>query len=577
MLSSPNWVVSGALYADTRDEMWDHRPRPREDESFTSWFVRTAKANCADAPRLFEILLELKPGSAKKIEVLEVDRALKGELAAELEPHVGLGCAELEGVGLPDPTGDIKRLGWTFLTRPTVSPRYCPLCLETDAEPYFRSSWHLPFVTVCPRHEILLRDRCPHCSAPIHYWESPWNRPIVTCSQCLKPLTTGISFLPRARDPAALRIQDHLVEVYERGTLQGEPVDAASFFRQLADLVRRESEDPGVADLIGLSADLSAERVFRALALVFDRVCRGTVRDSPPVKEGGRRVVREVKRHLRGLNLPRGYATHILTDVAAFLAQAPPKFTQRVARAENPHDAALGLTWILGKYYGLTRRKLGAQYGTNRDAVRNSARKLKNWAQKTHTVLPESPPFTWVECILGEVHEKTHLLSRAELAELAREFWNLDIPWKSTTSWEQISFFAEYLYLYWAKNVGRTVRPLPKLSRTGIPTVKIRHQLAKRLTDTKVERHLARMRAFLRQIVRARGVDPADCAPLTAFEAFRAYLKAKFPRWRTFTLHKLAATLFPFVKERSPAWSLSHFSRVIGFLPSTVYANLQRL
>lgn len=45
---------------------------------------------------------------------------------------------------------------------------FCPLCLATDPEPYFRLGWRYAFSTVCSKHHTLLQDRCPRCGQP------PW-------------------------------------------------------------------------------------------------------------------------------------------------------------------------------------------------------------------------------------------------------------------------------------------------------------------------------------------------------------------------------------------------------------------
>ena len=39
--------------------------------------------------------------------------------------------------------------------------RYCPLCLQE--EPYWRIGWQIKLAAACTRHQIWLRDLCPHC------------------------------------------------------------------------------------------------------------------------------------------------------------------------------------------------------------------------------------------------------------------------------------------------------------------------------------------------------------------------------------------------------------------------------
>ncbi|MCP9493372.1 MAG: TniQ family protein [Pyrinomonadaceae bacterium MAG19_C2-C3] len=47
--------------------------------------------------------------------------------------------------------------------------QYCPQCLAEDSEPYFRRKWRLAFVCVCEKHQIILRDCCSKCEAPINF------------------------------------------------------------------------------------------------------------------------------------------------------------------------------------------------------------------------------------------------------------------------------------------------------------------------------------------------------------------------------------------------------------------------
>jgi len=47
--------------------------------------------------------------------------------------------------------------------------QYCPLCLKEDTEPYFRLQWRLALYTFCPKHRVLMLDRCYSCGAPVEF------------------------------------------------------------------------------------------------------------------------------------------------------------------------------------------------------------------------------------------------------------------------------------------------------------------------------------------------------------------------------------------------------------------------
>lgn len=48
--------------------------------------------------------------------------------------------------------------------------QFCPLCLKTDAIPYFRVKWRFAWTVVCDEHSVMLCDRCPACFAPIDFY-----------------------------------------------------------------------------------------------------------------------------------------------------------------------------------------------------------------------------------------------------------------------------------------------------------------------------------------------------------------------------------------------------------------------
>lgn len=84
---------------------------------------------------------------------------------------------------------------------------YCPLCLRTDSEPYFRLIWRFAFVCSCPKHGCLLRTSCPHCGSSV--WPqsamSPkncrWGDPLSMCQACRKDLCWGVECVLRSPEP----------------------------------------------------------------------------------------------------------------------------------------------------------------------------------------------------------------------------------------------------------------------------------------------------------------------------------------------------------------------------------------
>lgn len=87
----------------------------------------------------------------------------------------------IEGNGKP---GEIQRLllGMGSLIAYVISSlrtRVCPHCLKENPA-YGRLYWGLKPMVLCPRHHILLIDRCPKCSRPI----TPLRNSLTHCSFC---------------------------------------------------------------------------------------------------------------------------------------------------------------------------------------------------------------------------------------------------------------------------------------------------------------------------------------------------------------------------------------------------------
>lgn len=63
----------------------------------------------------------------------------------------------------------IDRQGNRFLlgTRSRPEYRFCPVCLASDQQPYFRLEWRFRCWHWCPLHRCLLRERCGACGQHI--------------------------------------------------------------------------------------------------------------------------------------------------------------------------------------------------------------------------------------------------------------------------------------------------------------------------------------------------------------------------------------------------------------------------
>lgn len=165
------------------------RPRPFPDESISSWRQRTGFANgfwrfpspsgnrsSTDPDRL---------PSQDEQQWLSSQCGISPQTISQLSLEARLSQFQLRDVFTP-------RLRWvlTLGQHSESGPMFCPECLRTDGQPYFRAHWRYAFLTECPVHQSALLDKCTHCGQLI--WpaavkslarQKPW-RSLTDCPHC---------------------------------------------------------------------------------------------------------------------------------------------------------------------------------------------------------------------------------------------------------------------------------------------------------------------------------------------------------------------------------------------------------
>lgn len=154
-------------------------PQPLPDELLTHWFMRLAHMNQVKAQTLADRLF----GRQSAFWARDQDKLASPAVISHLADMTGknpddllaLTLAPFEGILYQhhNPNGNtrwIMPLGVYHRTRRRYGLQFCPLCLSTDAEPYFRRSWRLAFTTVCERHGVLMHDRCHRCGATVAFF-----------------------------------------------------------------------------------------------------------------------------------------------------------------------------------------------------------------------------------------------------------------------------------------------------------------------------------------------------------------------------------------------------------------------
>lgn len=129
-------------------------PPPKEKEWIGSWVTRLAHTNDLSAPRLLKILEidQAQSPGPREFRILAEETGISVEDIAQMRTPVD----PLLERGVPGNQQAAPIFGVRYM-------QVCSLCLEEDEIPYIRQDWVRRSVGACVRHEVPLRDACPHC------------------------------------------------------------------------------------------------------------------------------------------------------------------------------------------------------------------------------------------------------------------------------------------------------------------------------------------------------------------------------------------------------------------------------
>lgn len=195
----------------TQLTVWPAHPKPKEGELLSSWITRIARANHLATADFSKIVLPDKRTTLK-----EIDRTYSPETMQVLADGTGVPIERAWETSLLSDEGYVfsyRPYGTTEWILPTVAVdgiggkgmAYCPQCLASDAEPYYRKSWRYVFSPVCPTHRAFLRHGCPSCGKPYNFFydssaQSTMANPMATCRWC----GADMRHVPPSQDNSAL-------------------------------------------------------------------------------------------------------------------------------------------------------------------------------------------------------------------------------------------------------------------------------------------------------------------------------------------------------------------------------------
>lgn len=202
-------------------------PKSLPDELLSSWLVRIAEANAIKLHTLTRLVLKGVPNPW----IRDIDRQRRNGLWRRLGTLTGTSFRDVRRTTLASFEGHIfpklhlsGQMRWVLPLKPRSSRRFgfglqfCPQCLATDDQPYFRRRWRLGFVMFCPDHNAMLHDACPACGATIAVHRRDFGReinealPLSMCNECGADLAGGSSVTPDVYDESTFRLYARLLK-----------------------------------------------------------------------------------------------------------------------------------------------------------------------------------------------------------------------------------------------------------------------------------------------------------------------------------------------------------------------------
>lgn len=209
-------------------------PQPHSDEILSSWMVRLALANGYPLHTFYAKLLGYKGPIWNR----DTDRHPGEALLALLERYTGQSLATLRGLTLQAYEGIlfeqlpmignaawIVSVGVFHRKRTRLGIQFCPQCICSDTETYYRRSWRLAICAVCTQHECLMEQCCPVCQAPVAFHRHGigrskfiWANVLYLCHRCGTDLRLTPTTTINWRDDSAWRTLLNTVDGLEQGS-----------------------------------------------------------------------------------------------------------------------------------------------------------------------------------------------------------------------------------------------------------------------------------------------------------------------------------------------------------------------
>lgn len=189
---------------------------PLDDESFLSWFSRTAYVHHIHPQTFLNINFGLKNRDILKrdLDVALSDEYLKIFTLKTRNKVSILSLILKKYTGYLYEDEIINASNKNFIS----NMKFCPVCLKKDKIPYFRLSWKFIFVNICKEHNCYLHDACPICNSKISIIKMYQNKQsYIYCHKCGFDLRKSKRITLKFLYSYGILAQEKLRDILEKG------------------------------------------------------------------------------------------------------------------------------------------------------------------------------------------------------------------------------------------------------------------------------------------------------------------------------------------------------------------------
>lgn len=229
-------MIKKINFPELKNEKFAVIPLPFEDETLSSWIVRTAYAHQTHPHTFTNQYLNYRKHS---FFLAQSDLILHENMIKIIEEK-SYHKINIKSLMLTTYSGYLKES--VYAKNSTIfftHQKYCPVCLRDDKIPYFRKKWRIVFYNICHKHQCRLYEHCPVCRAKLDISMMYKNNlPYTYCHNCGFELKRARKLPIHKKYSSSLEYQNKILKIIHDGYIQlgKTPVYSFLFFEVFSKL-----------------------------------------------------------------------------------------------------------------------------------------------------------------------------------------------------------------------------------------------------------------------------------------------------------------------------------------------------